>query len=50
MGIYKKTNIYVRQLCDEFFLEKMNLSKGICGKIKKGVLCLNIFFENCIVF
>jgi hypothetical protein len=41
-GYLIKTYIYVRQICDEFFLEKETFPIEFVKKINKGVICLNI--------
>jgi len=48
VGIVIKTNIYVRQIFEEFFLEKENIPKEFVDRIKKVILYF--FNENCIVY
>jgi hypothetical protein len=42
MDIYIKTSIYVRQIGDEFLLEK-NLFEGICKWIQKRFFYISVF-------
>jgi hypothetical protein len=48
MCIYIKTNIYVGQLFDEFFLEKLTFPKDFVDNIKK-VYKEILFIENIVV-
>jgi len=50
MGISIQTNVYVRQICDEFFLEKQNFPKKFVDKIKKVILFLIISLLNIVSF
>jgi len=36
MGIYVKTNIYVRQVCDEFLLEKLTFPNELLEISRKA--------------
>jgi hypothetical protein len=45
MGIYIKTTIYVRQIGDEFFLEKKP-SEEICRQIQQSFIMFQYFLLN----
>ena len=49
MGINIKTNIYVGQLCDEFFLEREACPKYFLVKSGKLFYDKSILFENFVV-
>ena len=50
MGTNIKSNAYVRQVWEEFFLETEDFPKDFVDKIKKVILCLNISLLKIVSF
>ena len=51
MGIYLKTKTHIRQLCDDFFLEKETSPNKFIHKNQESYFMFKFFFiENCVVY
>jgi hypothetical protein len=51
MGIYIKTNIYVRQVCDEFLLEKLTFPNELVEISRKAFyIYIFIYLKLCLLW